>query len=94
MGATSLRLDHQDDQHRTFMETVEKRLPDRLRVVLSDNIQPRCGCPKPGKWWVHWLFSDGEAFGVYECHRCEATWPWGEIGAREAKRGRARKAAS
>ena len=80
----------------TLAETLDAFLTPRLRVVLSDNIQPRCGCRKPGKWTLHRLLvivSRGkrmlfEMIEICECPRCWATWPWGQIGARPTRRPR------
>ncbi len=77
----------------TTAQLVDETLPERLRVVLSDNIQPRCGCKKPGKWTLHRLLvivSRGkrvlfEMIEICECPRCWATWPWGGIGARPTR---------
>lgn len=51
-------------------------------IILSDNIQPRCGCSKPGIWQLQRdLLKQGkslEVVAIATCPRCEAAWLWGE----------------
>lgn len=82
MGMDPTRLDPEDAKY------LDDHLPERLKVRISDNIQPRCGCPGRGKrkghWWGHWTQNPEPApmngtIAVMECLTCGAAWVWGEV---------------